>query len=42
MKKLIVLLVAAVTVLSSCSGSRGGYGCHGRESWNHMVRRINS
>ena len=25
--------------LASC---RTGYGCHGRESWNHMTRRINS
>lgn len=25
--------------LTSC---RTGYGCRGNESWNHMVRRINS
>jgi hypothetical protein len=34
-------LILLIAVLTSCSGSRGGYGCHGRESWNHMVRRIN-
>ena len=39
MKKLIVALVLLVLVGTSC---RTGYGCRGRESWNHMVRRINS
>jgi len=40
---LITLLLVALTLLLltlfSCKTS--GYGCHGKESWNHMVRRIN-
>jgi len=40
MKKILVLAVIASVVLTSCS-TRGGYGCHGRESWNHMIKRIN-
>jgi hypothetical protein len=44
MKK-VFLAIAIVSLLAvfltSCS-SRGGYGCRGRESWGHMVRRINS
>jgi hypothetical protein len=39
MKKLIIALVVLVLVGEGC---RTGYGCRGRESWNHMVRRINS
>lgn len=35
----IILLGLLLSCLSSC---RTGYGCHGRESWNSMVRRINS
>jgi len=38
MKKLIVALVLLVLVGTSC---RTGYGCRGRESWGHMVKRIN-
>jgi hypothetical protein len=33
----LVLLVAVLA--SSC---RTGYGCHGRESWQKMTKRINS
>jgi len=39
MNKLIVALVLLVLIGTSC---RSGYGCSGRESWNHMVKRINS
>jgi hypothetical protein len=37
MKKLIVLLVLAVTVLTSCSSGRKGYGCRGNMSWDRMM-----
>jgi hypothetical protein len=43
MKKVLsvcIVLVMVSMVVSSCS--RKGYGCRGRESWGHMVRRINS
>jgi hypothetical protein len=43
MKKVLsvcIVLVIVSMVVSSCS--RKGYGCRGRESWNHMVRRINN
>lgn len=41
--KLIAVTLLAILIITqtSCSSSRG-YGCKGRESWNHMVRRINS
>jgi len=43
--RLIAIAVALtgllIATLSSCS-SRNGYGCHGNQSWNHMVKRINS
>ncbi len=39
MKKVIVLLIAAVLLFSSCRTT--GYGCKGRESWNQLVKRIN-
>lgn len=35
----ITLGCLAMFTMSSC---RAGYGCKGRESWNHMTRRINS
>ena len=38
---LIFITAIVIIVMSSC-GSRGGYGCSGRESWKHMERRINS
>jgi len=34
-------LMFFLTALTSCS-TRNGYGCKGKESWNKMVRRINS
>jgi hypothetical protein len=37
----IVLLGLVVATLSSC-GTRNGYGCKGNQSWDRMVRRINS
>jgi len=40
MKKILVLSVLVTLVLASCS-TKGGYGCHGRESWGHMIKRIN-
>ena len=36
---LLITVFGAVLLLSSCS--HNGYGCHGRESWKHMERRIN-
>jgi len=39
MKKLI-LLSLLVIMFCSCS-TRKGYGCHGRESWNNLIKRIN-
>ena len=36
----LIAIVCIVCLLSSC-GTRKGYGCHGRESWNHMIKRIN-
>lgn len=38
----ILILILLTAILTSCAGSRNGYGCKGRESWNKMVRRINS
>jgi hypothetical protein len=35
----LILLGLLISCLTSC---RTGYGCHGNQSWNHMVRRINS
>ena len=35
----ITLGTLALLTISSC---RTGYGCHGRESWSNMTRRINS
>lgn len=45
MKKLAYLITVLTIVgfcllLTSCKTS--GYGCHGNQSWKHMVRRINS
>ena len=37
--KLITLLLLLVVIITSCS--RNGYGCHGRDSWNKTVKRIN-
>jgi len=34
----VVLLGLLIATLSSC---RSGYGCHGNQSWDKMVRRIN-
>lgn len=39
---LMIMFMALMSSMTSCSGTRNGYGCHGKESWNHMVRRINS
>ena len=38
----IAIAIMVIVSLSSCSSSRNGYGCKGKESWNKMVRRINS
>lgn len=37
----VVLLGLVIATLSSCS-TRNGYGCRGNQSWDKMVRRINS
>ena len=37
----VVLTGLVIATLSSCS-SRNGYGCKGNQSWNKMVKRINS
>jgi hypothetical protein len=37
----MLVFVALMLVLSSCTSSRKGYGCKGRESWNGMIKRIN-
>jgi hypothetical protein len=37
----VVLLGLVIATLTSC-GTRNGYGCKGNQSWNKMVRRINS
>lgn len=38
----ITFIIALVFLLAmSLSSCRTGYGCHGRESWNGMVKRIN-
>jgi len=36
----VVLTGLVIATLSSCS--KKGYGCKGNQSWNKMVRRINS
>jgi hypothetical protein len=35
------LICVVLFALTSCSGSRGGYGCKGNQSWNKMVWRNN-
>ena len=48
MKKLEVLLRGIIIGMAICmvvyalTSCRTGYGCRGRESWGHMVSRINS
>jgi len=37
----VVLLGLVIATLTSC-GTRNGYGCKGNQSWDRMVRRINS
>ena len=37
----IIYVVVLGAVILSTSSCRTGYGCKGRESWNHMIRRIN-
>jgi hypothetical protein len=37
----MLVFVALMIFLSSCTSSRKGYGCKGKESWNHMIKRIN-
>ena len=39
MVTLFLMAIACVIMLMSCS--RKGYGCHGNESWNGMIKRIN-
>ena len=45
MKKTIlttgIVSVLLTIIFTSCSSSRNGYGCRGRESWGRMVERIN-
>lgn len=36
----VVLTGLVIATLSSCRST--GYGCKGNQSWNKMVRRINS
>lgn len=36
------IMSVMLILLSSCAGTRDGYGCKGKESWNKMVRRINN
>ena len=36
----VVLLGLLIATLSSCS--KQGYGCKGNQSWDKMVRRMNS
>jgi len=36
----VVLLGLVIATLSSCS--KKGYGCKGNQSWDKMVRRMNS
>ena len=38
--QITILLTFIIAFLTSCATS--GYGCKGKESWNKMVRRINS
>jgi uncharacterized membrane protein len=38
---IIAISIMLIIFMSSCS-SRNGYGCHGNQSWNKMVRRINA
>lgn len=38
---LFVSFIVIIIFMTSCSGSRNGYGCHGKESWKQMERRIN-
>jgi hypothetical protein len=43
MKKVIVsIAIVSLIVMSMSSCKSTGYGCRGRESWSHMVKRINS
>ena len=39
---LVVITIGSLVLftLSSC-GTRNGYGCHGNQSWNKMVKRNN-
>jgi hypothetical protein len=37
----MLVFIALMLFLSSCSTTRNGYGCKGKESWKQMERRIN-
>jgi hypothetical protein len=38
----VLLMIVFIVLLAGTTSCRTrGYGCHGRESWNKMVRRIN-
>jgi len=39
MKKILFGLVVLIMFASCASGKK--FGCKGRESWNHMIKRIN-
>jgi hypothetical protein len=42
MKKVFLAIAIVSLIAVFMSSCRTGYGCRGRESWGHMVRRINS
>lgn len=41
LKAACAIILLASILMASCS-SRNGYGCKGNQSWDRMVRRINS
>lgn len=40
----VALIVGTLTfiIVFTMTSCRTGYGCRGNQSWNHMVKRINS
>ena len=39
---LILISIAVIVILFASSCSKQGYGCKGNQSWDKMVRRMNS
>jgi len=39
---IMIIFMSILSGLTSCSSTRNGYGCKGKESWEKLVRRINS